>query len=56
MLEAIKRRAREFSFGPSFSNTRIAAGELGEEAAAIGAAIIAAESISQDRYPSLSGV
>jgi len=56
MLEAIKRRAREFSFGPSFSNTRIAAGELGGEAAAIGAAIIAAESISQDRYPSASGV
>lgn len=41
VLDAVVRRARELSFGPSFENTDIAAGELGENAAAAGAALIA---------------
>lgn len=41
VLDAVIRRARELSFGPSFENADIAAGELGEDAAAIGAALIA---------------
>jgi glucokinase len=43
VLDAVTRRARELSFGPSFENAEIVAGELGENAAAIGAAIIASE-------------
>ena len=43
VLDAVIRRARELSFGPSFENADIAAGELGEDAAAIGAALIAGE-------------
>lgn len=43
VLDAVIRRARELSFGPSFDNADIAAGELGENAAAIGAALIANE-------------
>lgn len=43
VLDAITRRARELSFGPSFENAEIVAGELGENAAAIGAALIASE-------------
>ncbi|MEP7149995.1 MAG: ROK family protein [Acidobacteriota bacterium] len=43
VLDAVIRRARELSFGPSFENADIAAGELGENAAAIGAALIANE-------------
>jgi hypothetical protein len=41
VLDAVIRRARELSFGPSFENADIAAGELGENAAAAGAALIA---------------
>lgn len=41
VLDAVIRRARELSFGPSFETADIAAGELGEDAAAIGAALIA---------------
>jgi glucokinase len=41
VLDAVIRRARELSFGPSFENADIAAGELGKDAAAIGAALIA---------------
>jgi glucokinase len=44
VLDAVVRRARELSFGPSFEHADIAAGELGENAAAIGAALIANES------------
>jgi glucokinase len=40
VLEAIAERARELAFRPSFSRTKIVAGELGNDAAAIGAAII----------------
>jgi len=43
VLDAVVRRARELSFGPSFENADIAAGELGENAAAVGAALIANE-------------
>jgi glucokinase len=43
VLDAVVRRARELSFGPSFENAEIVAGELGENAAAIGAALIANE-------------
>lgn len=39
VLNAIIARARELSFGPSFESTRIAVGELGRQAAAIGAAL-----------------
>lgn len=41
VLEAISRRAKELSFGPSFANTAITAGLLGDDAAAIGAALLA---------------
>ncbi len=41
VLDAVVRRARELSFGPSFENAEIVAGELGENAAAAGAALIA---------------
>lgn len=44
VLDAVVRRARELSFAPSFENTEIVAGELGENAAAIGAALLASES------------
>ena len=44
VLDAVVRRARELSFGPSFENADIVEGELGENAAAIGVAIIANES------------
>lgn len=40
VLNAIIARARELSFGPSFESTRIAVGELGRQAAAIGAALL----------------
>jgi glucokinase len=43
VLDAVTRRARELSFGPSFENAEIVSGELGENAAAIGAALIAIE-------------
>lgn len=42
ILDAIISRAREFSFGPSFESTSIMAGKLGSNAAAAGAALIAA--------------
>jgi glucokinase len=41
VLDAIIRRARELSFSPSFNSTSIVAGTLGEDAAAIGAALLA---------------
>lgn len=40
LISAISERARELSFAPSFASTKIVAGELGADAAAIGAAII----------------
>jgi glucokinase len=43
VLDAVIRRARELSFGPSFEHAEIVSGELGENAAAIGAALIANE-------------
>lgn len=43
VLDAIVRRAKELSFAPSFADTRIVAGELGEGAAAIGAALLSAK-------------
>lgn len=39
ILGPIIQRAKELSFGPSFSNTSIVAGELGDKAGAIGAAL-----------------
>ena len=44
LLNAIVRSARELSFAPSFESTLILAGELGERAAACGAALLAAQS------------
>lgn len=41
VLDAVVRRARELSFGPSFADAEIVEGELGENAAAVGAALIA---------------
>ena len=43
VLDSIIRRARELSFAPSFNSTRIVAGELGLNAAATGAALLANE-------------
>lgn len=40
VLDAIIRRARELSFTPSFESTEILRGELGENATAIGAALL----------------
>lgn len=39
ILHPVIERAKELSFGPSFSNTTIVAGELGDKAGAIGAAL-----------------
>lgn len=44
VLNAIIRRARELSFEPSFASTSIVAGELGMNAAAVGAAFISDDS------------
>ena len=44
VLDAVIRRARDLSFGPSFENADIVEGELGENAPAIGVALIANES------------
>lgn len=44
VLDSIIRRARELTFAPSFEATQIVSGKLGENAAAIGAAILSAES------------
>lgn len=43
VLDAVISRAKELSFGPSFEITKIVAGELGGNAAAIGVALIADE-------------
>jgi glucokinase len=43
VLDAVVQRARELSFAPSFENARIAGGQLGENAAAVGAALLASE-------------
>jgi len=43
VLNAIIERARELSFAPSFEKTQIVEGKLGENAAAIGAALLANE-------------
>lgn len=40
VLDAIIRRARELSFAPSFKGTEILAGELGENASAVGVALL----------------
>lgn len=44
VLESIIERAKELSFAPSFETVNIVEGELGENAAAIGAALLAHES------------
>ena len=44
VLDAVISRARELTFTPSFETVTISAGELGEKASAIGAAILANES------------
>ncbi|MBL8123189.1 MAG: ROK family protein [Pyrinomonadaceae bacterium] len=44
VIDAVIGRARELSFSPSFESTRILAGQLDENAAAIGAALIVAGS------------
>jgi glucokinase len=43
VLDAIVLRARELSFTPSFESTQIVSGELGNDAAAIGVALLASE-------------
>lgn len=40
LLDSVISRAKELSFSPSFQSTEIVAGELGENAAAIGAALM----------------
>jgi glucokinase len=40
VLDAVVRRARELSFPPSFRTTEILAGELGENATAVGVALL----------------
>jgi glucokinase len=47
VLAAINKSAKELSFKPSFETTRIVAGELGELASAIGAALLSAETNQQ---------
>lgn len=44
VLDAIVERSRELSFAPSFESTAIVEGELGRDAAAIGAAILSGDS------------
>ena len=44
VLDAIIQRARELAFAPSFQATEIVAGELGENAAAIGVALLSVNS------------
>jgi glucokinase len=44
VLNGIIARARDLSFAPSFESTRIVAGELGANAASVGAALISRES------------
>ena len=41
VLEGIKNRAREFSFSPNYNSTEIVQGKLGDQAAAIGVAMLA---------------
>lgn len=43
VLDSIISRAREFSFTPAFKTTEIVRGELGDDAAAIGAALLSAK-------------
>jgi glucokinase len=43
VLNAISQSAKELSFKPSFETTQVVAGELGEWATAIGAALLSAE-------------
>ena len=43
VLRAVTERAKEITFAPSFASTAILAGELGENAAAIGVACLAGE-------------
>jgi len=43
VLRSITQRAKELSFPPSFAATQIVVGELGEAAAAVGAALASAE-------------
>jgi glucokinase len=43
VLDAIVQRAKELSFPPSFEATQIVEGELGEDAAAVGVALISAQ-------------
>lgn len=43
VLEAVIERAKELSFAPSFETVQITEGELGENAAAVGAALLASE-------------
>ena len=42
VLDSIINRARELSFEPSFNSTQILSGELGENASAVGAALLSA--------------
>ena len=43
VLDAIIYRAKELSFAPSFEATEIVESELGENAAAVGVALLSAE-------------
>ena len=43
VLDAIMRRARELTFTPSFEATHIVSGKLGENAVAVGAALLSSE-------------
>ncbi len=43
MVEPIRERAKELSFGPSYHDAKIVAGELGDAASALGVALMARE-------------
>ncbi len=49
VLNGIVRRAKELSFAPSFLTVEIREGELGEHAAAVGAALLAGEACSSEQ-------
>jgi hypothetical protein len=48
VLDAINKSAKELSFKPSFETTQIVAGELGEWASALGAALLSADANQQN--------
>lgn len=48
VLDAITKRSKELSFGPAFDDVRFAASELGDTAAAVGAALLSVPESADD--------